>query len=59
MKKYTVTASMNVGYETIIKATSEEEAWRIAKEGGDTLYWEKVDDGHDWTFEQIWENNNE
>lgn len=53
MPKYKVTATKDVGYSAIIEADSQEEAWEIAKWGeGD---WEKTDNGHDWTVENIWE----
>ena len=56
MPEYKVTATMDVGYEAIIEADTEEEAWAIAR--GDRISdpdWEKTDDGHDWTLENIWE----
>tara|TARA_Y100001936_G_scaffold50765_1_gene49327 strand:- start:1698 stop:1883 length:186 start_codon:yes stop_codon:yes gene_type:complete len=60
MTKYKVTATMDVGYEAIIEADSEDEAWAIAR--GDRISdpdWEKTDDGHDWTLENIWEIKDE
>ena len=67
MKKFKVTATMDVGYATIIEAPNEEEAWKIAR--GDRIYsqndeisvldWEQTDDGHDWTLEYIWELEDE
>ena len=56
MTKYKVTATMDVGYTAIIEADSEDEAWAIAR--GDRFEeadWEKTDNGHDWTLENIWE----
>jgi len=60
MKKFKVTATMDVGYTTIIEAPNEDEAWEIAR--GDRIYsqndeldWEQSDEGHDWTLENIWE----
>ena len=56
MPKYEVTATKDVGYKAIIEAPSEEEAWKMAKEGGvsgQNIEWEKSDDGHDWTLENI------
>tara|TARA_R110002020_G_scaffold353993_2_gene566806 strand:- start:1563 stop:1751 length:189 start_codon:yes stop_codon:yes gene_type:complete len=56
MPKYKVTATMDVGYTAIIEADSKDEAWSIAR--GDYLAeadWEKTDDGHDWTLENITE----
>mgnify|MGYP003111158667 FL=1 len=58
--KFEVTATMDVGYRAIIEAPSEEEAWKMAKEGGvlgQNIEWEKSDDGHDWTLEDIHEVN--
>ena len=60
MKEYRVTATMDVGYTAIIEAESEDEAYAIAK--GDRFQdpcFEKTDDGHDWTVENIWEIKNE
>lgn len=54
--KYKVKATMDVGYEAIIEADNEEEAWAIAK--GNRLQepcFEKTDEGHDWTVEHITE----
>ena len=51
---------MDVGYTAIIEADTEEEAWAIAR--GDRFEeadWEKTDNGHDWTLENIWEVKNE
>jgi hypothetical protein len=54
MPKFKVTATLDVGFEAIIEADDTSEAWLIAskEEGAD---WEKTDDGHDWTLENIWE----
>jgi len=53
-KVFKVTATMDVGYQLFIKAKNEEDAMEKAKDvDGD--YWEKTDDGHDWTMEQAWE----
>ena len=60
MKEYRVTATMDVGYTAIIEAESEDEAYAIAK--GDRFQdpcFEKTDDGHDWTVENIWEITND
>ena len=60
MAKYKVTATMDVGYTAIIEADSEDEAWAIAR--GDRFEeadWEKTDNGHDWTLENIWEVKDE
>ena len=55
MPKYKVTATMDVGYELIIEAADEDTAWTIAQETDDMSEWVQVDDGHDWTLENIWE----
>ena len=53
-KVFKVTATMDVGYQLFIRAENEEDAMEKAKDlDGD--YWEKTDDGHDWTMEQAWE----
>ena len=55
-KVFKVTATMDVGYQLFIRAENEEDAMEKAKDvDGD--YWEKTDDGHDWTMEQAWEAN--
>tara|TARA_R100001015_G_C4616508_1_gene172666 strand:- start:538 stop:765 length:228 start_codon:yes stop_codon:yes gene_type:complete len=55
-KVFKVTATMDVGYQLFIRAENEEDAMEKAKDlDGD--YWEKTDDGHDWTMEQAWEVN--
>ena len=51
IKKYKVTATMDVGYVAEIEAESEEKAWEIAN--SDDADWVKQDDGHDWTVESI------
>ena len=53
-KKFIVTATMDVGYKTTIMAENEDEAWQIAKDS-DLADWEKTDDGHDWTLENVYE----
>jgi len=66
MPKFKVTATMDVAYEAIVEAPNEEAAWDIAADsGGDgtTVYalirpsvdWVQVDQGHDWTLENVWE----
>ena len=58
MKKYKVTATMDVGYTAIIEAENEEEALAIAR--GDEPYepyFEKTDDGHCQTIENIEETD--
>jgi len=58
MKEYRVTATMDVGYTAIIEAESEDEAYAIAKEFHNPCF-EKTDDGHCWTVENIREITNE
>jgi len=53
MPKYRVTATMDVGYEFIVEAADEQTAWDIA--GEEAIGWVQVDDGHDWTLENVWE----
>ena len=53
-KKFIVTATMDVGYKTTIMAENEDEAWQMAKDS-DFGAWEKTDDGHDWTLENVYE----
>tara|TARA_R100000900_G_C3295153_1_gene156566 strand:+ start:272 stop:487 length:216 start_codon:yes stop_codon:yes gene_type:complete len=57
MPKFKVTATMDVGYEAIVEAPNEEAAWDIAADsGGDgTVDWVQVDQGHDWTLENVYE----
>lgn len=56
MPKFKVTATMDVGYTAIIEADNQEEAWSIARgEGLAEADWEKTDNGHCWTLEDIWE----
>ena len=60
MPKYKVTATMDVGYTAIIEADTEDVAWAIAR--GDRFEeadWEKTDNGHDWTLENIWETKDD
>jgi hypothetical protein len=56
MPKFKVTATMDVGYEAIIEAPDEDTAWELAGDsGGDcTVAWVQVDQGHDWTLENVW-----
>ena len=59
MKKFKVTATMDVGYTAIIEAPNEKEAWKIAK--GEYISepdWEQNEQGHDWTLENISEIKN-
>ena len=57
MPKFKVTATMDVAYEAIVEAPNEEVAWDIAADsGGDgTVDWVQVDQGHDWTLENVCE----
>ena len=60
MKTYKVTATMDVAYEVFIEASSENEAWKVANEMDapsdiDDEVWTRVDNGHDWTLENVWE----
>jgi len=56
MAKFKITATMDVGYELIVEANSEDEAWELA---GDIEIegWE-CKGGQDWTLENVWEINN-
>ena len=53
LKRYKVTATKDVGYETFILAKDEDEAWGLANQ--EDLKWSQVDDGHDWTIENVTE----
>ena len=53
LKRYKVTATKDVGYETFILAKDEDEAWGLANQ--EDLEWSRVDDGHDWTIENVTE----
>tara|TARA_R100001440_G_scaffold75607_1_gene103271 strand:- start:1043 stop:1300 length:258 start_codon:yes stop_codon:yes gene_type:complete len=53
MPKFKITATMDVGYELIVEADNEAEAWRMAE--GDDADWLQVDEGHDWTLENVYE----
>ena len=57
LKKYKVTATKDVGYETSVLAKDEDEALTLANQ--EDLEWKRVDDGHDWTIENIIEERNE
>ena len=52
MPKFKVTATMDVGYELVVEARNEAEAWEIA--GNSDIGWESKG-GQDWTMEGIWE----
>jgi hypothetical protein len=53
MAKFKVTATMDVGYELIVEAKSEAEAWEFAGTA-DVEGWE-CKGSQDWTMENIWE----
>jgi hypothetical protein len=58
MPKFKVTATKDVGFEAIIEADNEEQAWAIAREDeikNEEPDWKQTDDGHDWTLEHVWE----
>ena len=55
MPKFKVTATMDVGYELIVDAPDEDTAWKIADETDDIDEWVQVDEGHDWTLENVYE----
>ena len=58
MPKFKVTATMDVGYEAIVEAPNERAAWDIAADSGmddGTVDWFQVDQGHDWTLENVCE----
>ena len=63
MPKFKVTATMDVGYEAIVEAPDEDTAWDIAADTGvwigSTVDWVQVDQGHDWTVENVWEVSND
>jgi len=53
MPKFKVTATMDVGYELVVEARNEAEAWELAGDA-DIDVWESKG-GQDWTLEGIWE----
>ena len=61
MKKFEVTATMDIGFKTIIEAESEDQAWAIARENepviGQQHEWVQSDEGHDWTLEDVFQLN--
>ena len=59
MPKFKVTATMDVSYELIVEAPDEDTAWKIADETDDTDEWVQVDEGHDWTLENVLEVKDE
>ena len=64
MPKFKVTATMDVAYEFFIEASNEDEAWKLADEMDapsdiDDEVWTRVDNGHDWTLENVCEVSDE
>ena len=53
MPKFKVTATMDVGYEAIVEAPDADTAWTEVAGGHIDADWIKVDDGHDWTLEDV------
>ena len=51
MKSFIVSATKDVGYETIVIAESEAEAFEKANYNPDEFEWKRTDDGHDFTIE--------
>ena len=51
MKSFLVSATKDVGYEAIVIAESEEEAFEMANYNPDEFEWKRTDDGHDFTIE--------
>ena len=59
MPKFKVTATMDVGYEAVVTARNEDEAWQMANDDFATIDWVQTDEGHDWTLEDVREVSNE
>lgn len=55
MPKYKVTATMDVGYSTVVEAKDAEEAYAIAKNTDGCDWVKDWLDGHDWTIEDVYE----
>ncbi len=53
MPKFKVTATMDVGYELVVEARNEAEAWELAS-SSDMENWD-CNGGQDWTLENVWE----
>ena len=51
MPKFKVTPTMDVGYELIVEARNEAEAWQMAEDND--ADWLQINEGHDWTLEGI------
>jgi len=58
MPKFKVTATMDVGYEAVVTARNEDEAWQMANDDFATIDWVQTDEGHDWTLEDVCEEVN-
>ncbi len=54
MPKFKVTATMDVGYELIVEARNEAEAWELAGDA-DIDGWESKG-GQDWTMENVFKH---
>ena len=50
---FKIAATMDVGYELIVEADNEAEAWQMAEDND--ADWLQVNEGHDWTLEAVWE----
>ena len=46
---------MDVGYEAVVTARNEAEAWQMANDDVATIEWVQTDEGHDWTLENVYE----
>ena len=55
MPKFKITATMDVGYEAVVTARNEAEAWKMANDDFATIEWVQTDEGHDWTLEDVYE----
>ena len=53
MPKFKVTATMDVGYELIVEARNEAEAWQMAEDND--ADWLQINEGQDWTLENVCE----
>jgi hypothetical protein len=49
---------MDVGYEAVVTARNEDEAWQMANDDFATIDWVQTDEGHDWTLEDVCEEVN-
>ena len=55
LPKFKVTATMDVGYEAVVTARNEAEAWQMANDDVAPIEWVQTDEGHDWTLENVYE----